>query len=54
MENDIFVLLVQSSLKFERTGKKLEDYASYLCRCEVIAEDELYHCSFFTLFRLIF
>lgn len=45
----MFVLLVQSSLSFEGTGKKLEDYARYLCMCEVIAGDELFNCSFFTL-----
>lgn len=52
--DDVFVLLVQSSLSFEGTGKMLKNCARYLCMCEVIAGDGLYNCSLFALFRLNF
>lgn len=52
--DDMFVLLGQSSVSFEGAGKKLEDYGRYLCMSEVIAGDGLYNRSFFTLFRLNF
>lgn len=45
--DDMFVLLVQSSVSFEGAGKKLEDYGRYLCMSEVIAGDGLYNRSFF-------